>query len=420
MNPLEMMELEHSEYNIELNEFRKPRLIEECKHRGFKQCDFTKDELIFLLEKDEDVYSTDNYEYNMELLDMSEIGLYQECVNRGFKDCDNLSEEEYIEMLSKDEDEWMNAEIDREEEKRRVDIIYKNREKKKKKEIKEEKRNCITGYTLKKSLGKGAFGDVKVGCLNNKCSYAVKTVKISTDKIEDKFIKEAEFTKWFYGQGFGPKYYGHCIVKDVGYIISERWDGTLISDTLSQEMYNKLKLQIDTIHKYGYIHGDVSPRNIVVKVDNKNNIKDISLIDFGEVSNTGWAQIALERLIQEYSLYEKTNSHMKYDDIKRKAIKDHKYMDYFIFTILNKPNLQLSRKELKKMLVKYNIKGRSKLNTREKMCKALSWYTVKDYKSYTIPELKETLKKRRLRVGGNKSALIKRLKDSDNEYLKAK
>jgi tRNA A-37 threonylcarbamoyl transferase component Bud32 len=50
---------------------------------------------------------------------------------------------------------------------------------------------------------------------------------------------------------------------------------------LSYKLITKLEKEIKRLNKKGYVHMDIMPKNILVKYDEKQNIKDVTLSDFG-------------------------------------------------------------------------------------------------------------------------------------------
>ena len=53
------------------------------------------------------------------------------------------------------------------------------------------------------------------------------------------------------------------------------------NDVLTTRLWSKLKSQLSTIHQLGYLHLDIKLDNVLIKVDDKNQIKDVTLNDFG-------------------------------------------------------------------------------------------------------------------------------------------
>lgn len=148
---------------------------------------------------------------------------------------------------------------------------------------------CLKGYKLKKYIAEGSYGVVYQACdMKKTCNYVVKIQQLDfhdETKMDD-WLRETEITGMLSMKyDIGPKFLGAwlCEQDQVGIIVSELWDGTLFGCP-SKELINKLQQQIDTINNLGYVHGDILPKNILVKKDSKGKIIDITLTDFGTVN----------------------------------------------------------------------------------------------------------------------------------------
>jgi hypothetical protein len=156
---------------------------------------------------------------------------------------------------------------------------------------------CLKGYQLCKALSSGAYGSVyKVCDINANCNYIIKFQSFEYNPKEQKESWELEvnITMLADKHHIGAKYFGHwlCDNDRVGVIVAELWDGSLENQKssigtfcISQKLVNKLEKEISELHKLGYVHADIMPKNILVKKDNKGNIIDVTLTDFG-LTNT--------------------------------------------------------------------------------------------------------------------------------------
>lgn len=223
------------------------------------------------------------------------------------------------------------------------------------------KTKCLSGYMLKKKLGStgggelgaGAHGKVVLGCLDDNCMYAVKII----DLTEEEFYEEAERTELFDKLGIGPKFMGSCTVGMYGYIIMEKWDRQLDTenDIISKKIMDKLFNQIKTLHRNGYIHLDIMPKNILVKEGKNGEVIDITLTDFGisdetdifdenesffdTIYNYHVQNYGIEyKIIIEHPKLSKTPMWLKPINLKSKKYfrKNPELMDFMILSILRK------------------------------------------------------------------------------------
>jgi len=171
--------------------------------------------------------------------------------------------------------------------------------------------SCLKGYEFEKLIGIGAVGSVNKACrydknnfgdkklltpeqfspieqlkpLNNDCMYAVKMENLKSKNDILSFDDEVKITTLFDKYHIGPKFFGSWKCENrIGFIVTELWDGVLPEvsyDILSEPLLEKLNMQIEKIHQLGYIHGDILPKNVLVKYnDNKTEIIDVTLTDF--------------------------------------------------------------------------------------------------------------------------------------------
>lgn len=151
-------------------------------------------------------------------------------------------------------------------------------------------KDCLKNYKIKDILGSGAFGTVVVSCLKNDCHYVMKIQKIEDNKSLKRIEKESEIAEKMSEIEVGPQFYGSWYCEDDGIyiIITEKWDDSLNLNEIKTNwkfIYDKLEILINKMHKNGYIHSDIFPKNILVKKDENGNIKDLVLTDFGSAYN---------------------------------------------------------------------------------------------------------------------------------------
>lgn len=158
----------------------------------------------------------------------------------------------------------------------------------------------------------GTYGVVYRVCdINNDCNYVMKVQNIgkfakkaNDIKLEpnvqselDDWTREVEVTVEFNKYGIGAKiasawlceneFENHdgSIKRDLlGIIVSEKWDSNMEGQPcLSRELIDKLENQVNIIHKLGYIHMDIYPKNVLCKKNWFGTIIDVTLTDFGWV-----------------------------------------------------------------------------------------------------------------------------------------
>jgi hypothetical protein len=155
-------------------------------------------------------------------------------------------------------------------------------------------------YTILTPLGKGTYGSVYKVRHSDGTECAMKIIPCVDDNyplddgIPHTFIIEANITMELFENGVGPAivewWYAEIDGWMFGFIVMELWDGELQKkDRLNLSLVDKLVGQIKTIHKLGYVHGDIFSRNILIKRDEKGVISDVTLSDFGTVDTIpGW------------------------------------------------------------------------------------------------------------------------------------
>ena len=169
------------------------------------------------------------------------------------------------------------------------------------------KQACLRGYELKRMIGEGGWGTVSKACLKDDCNYAVKLINLSTRNSSKDFKRESELGKKMSQAGLGPKFYDYWHCDDVGFIITDRWDSELSkSAVLSNKLLKKLWQQIEKMHSIGLVHGDLLPKNILVKLNKNQHITDITMADFGVMDTVNEWKKDVTRLKAFYKYYFET------------------------------------------------------------------------------------------------------------------
>lgn len=160
-------------------------------------------------------------------------------------------------------------------------------------------------------LGRGSFGEVYQVCtgINEECPYALKIVlfkekyldKSSDTDQAEKFLKEIKFQQKASDINVAPKIitYWICPIDyknqtiQAGFIIMEKWDITL-NDFIVQNLKEYYE-QYDTIlnlfeykitklvNSTNFIHTDIHDGNIMLKLNDKKKVIDLTIIDWGKV-----------------------------------------------------------------------------------------------------------------------------------------
>jgi tRNA A-37 threonylcarbamoyl transferase component Bud32 len=207
-------------------------------------------------------------------------------------------------------------------------------------------KKCMKGHEIKSIIGSGAFGDIVSTCLDNDCRYAVK-IQDYRDPVE--ISKEIEITEKLSEFGLTPKFYGAwtCITKDKEYsiIVTEKWDESILSSATkkpSKDIIDKYESLINTMHKLGYNHYDLFPKNVVVKKHGK-KIIDIALIDFG-ISEKSEKKLSRDWFNTLYD-YHYTNNPHKPTMLKNKQYvnKHPELFDFWLLDLIKKGNVKKTK-----------------------------------------------------------------------------
>lgn len=158
----------------------------------------------------------------------------------------------------------------------------------------------------------GEFGVVYRVCnIDKDCNYVIKIQKMGDFSVDSGGImldskvqsdvndwkREVEVTIEFNKYGVGAKIASAWLCANetknpdgsikrelLGIFVSEKWDGNMKDQPcLSRELIDKLENQVNIIHKLGYVHMDIYPKNILCKKNWFGTITDVTLTDFGWV-----------------------------------------------------------------------------------------------------------------------------------------
>lgn len=144
---------------------------------------------------------------------------------------------------------------------------------------------CLNGYELEDFLANGAFGSVYQVCnTDGDCNYVIKIQELEHGLPH--WEREVKMTKLLNEYNIGPKFIGawHCEDDNIGMIVCELWSGRLQKDEcLPDDLVDKIEDQVKTLGSLGLVHGDILPKNILIKRDENDEIIDATITDFGSV-----------------------------------------------------------------------------------------------------------------------------------------
>ena len=154
----------------------------------------------------------------------------------------------------------------------------------------EIRKKCETGYYVKKSnkdslsFDIGVYGSISEVCLKSDCKYIVKLIPLAFEKIYKTFLREALIAPMMAKYGIGPKIYDIFICLNAGYIIMEKWEGS-IRKLMDNNKFTDNHLEIISnlivkMHDKGVIHNDLHTANILYRKKNNGDIEFI-ITDFG-------------------------------------------------------------------------------------------------------------------------------------------
>ena len=150
----------------------------------------------------------------------------------------------------------------------------------------EIRNKCETSYYIKKTnistFDTGAYGAIAEVCQKSDCKYIAKVIKLDNKNIYQTFLREALIAPMMAKHKIGPKILDIFICLNMGYIIMEKWEGTIrnIHENITNENLNVISNLIVKMHKYGVIHNDLHTANILYRIT-KNNKYEFSITDYG-------------------------------------------------------------------------------------------------------------------------------------------
>lgn len=170
-------------------------------------------------------------------------------------------------------------------------------------------RECTKGYALGDELGSGTSGTVYVATPSPPSrrwrdkrpktheapppEYAVKVQLLSPENVN--YATERDLARRFSELGIAPVFVDAWECEGLGFIVTERWDGSMLDmlvKTLPPAMLYKLRVLIARLHEDGFVHGDIMPKNILVRLNDEGTaVVDVTLTDFGLTqSKEGWQE----------------------------------------------------------------------------------------------------------------------------------
>jgi hypothetical protein len=215
-------------------------------------------------------------------------------------------------------------------------------------------------------ISEGTYGVVYKACIDTDCNYIIKIQNLGTFARDPKgnieatpevaqaladWKKEVDLTITFNKYGIGSKItdawlcanetmVGSNVKKELfGIFAAEKWDGDLRDDECpSREIIEKLENQVKNIHGMGLVHGDIFPKNVLVKRNWFGTVTDATLSDFGTVdtkenwmSNYEWMMtfyeyhtVSYKRITSDY--YQEGKNGRKI--FKQDFLNDPSLMDY--------------------------------------------------------------------------------------------
>lgn len=153
------------------------------------------------------------------------------------------------------------------------------------------KDECLNDVILQNNIDNGTNSNIYGACIKDDCKYILRITEFEKDYESrfNNFEEEVEIMNKMYELGVGPKLIRSwkCEVTrknrilDIGLMLIEKYDTDLkkYSKNITNNDFEKINKMIEKIHDNGYIHGDLHPKNIILKI-NKDGIEDIKIIDY--------------------------------------------------------------------------------------------------------------------------------------------
>lgn len=173
---------------------------------------------------------------------------------------------------------------------------------------------CSREFILKSFISAGDYGKVYEACKNSNCNFVVKVVDLPDEDSQENFYQEAYISALMGTKDVGPLVYKYWICewekhggKDLGMILMDRLDITLnnymyqnIQKNINWERIRTLlHVKINTMTKLGYVHDDINLDNIMLTLNGDNSIKDLYLIDWGQVSEIEYSESLVDDILNE-------------------------------------------------------------------------------------------------------------------------
>lgn len=191
---------------------------------------------------------------------------------------------------------------------------------------------CWRGLRVQKTVGKGGAGTVSQACLAGDavpvglepgCKYAVKVVEFDRVKYRDdvgpwrdRMETEALLSRLMSDHQVGPRFFAHWICTNPetqttsSYLVTDLWDGSLHDvgmrgERLSADVIDALQAKIDRMHRLGYVHADLLPKNVLVRRDARTGaVTDVAITDWGIAFAIGsYPRVRFDRLLPYYKRY---------------------------------------------------------------------------------------------------------------------
>lgn len=154
----------------------------------------------------------------------------------------------------------------------------------------EIRNKCETGYYVKKtdneslSFDVGVYGSISEVCLKSDCKYIVKLIPLSYENVYKTFLREALIAPMMAKYGVGPKIYDIFICLNAGYIIMDKWEGSIRklmgNGKFTDNHLETISNLIVKMHEKGVIHNDLHTANVLYR-KKKNGDFEFTITDFG-------------------------------------------------------------------------------------------------------------------------------------------
>jgi tRNA A-37 threonylcarbamoyl transferase component Bud32 len=204
-------------------------------------------------------------------------------------------------------------------------------------------------------LGKGSFATVFLAENPQEDGSVNQPVALKIQFNDEQFREEQKVTRKMSKWGLGPKLIDSWITDGYGFIALEYWDGSMLDlnlDKLPDTLTAKLRSLIEEMHRIGYVHADILPKNVLVRVDQAGIPYNVTLCDFGLAQYVEDFQLTPDGNVEEdgirrgfmSTLYNYHNlpdncSHFYFEERRIRyfhCIKDPRHLDYGLLYFLEK------------------------------------------------------------------------------------